>query len=133
MSVGLLVKKRNEDDEKIIEQAELYEVSFVSVPANPNAISLDAKSFDVAKDLGLIEGEDEEESAVKYVTVEDLQKFKSDIVAEVKTELSAIKSLLDGKSEKQDDFTQSLGEETLKAIARATANGLRDIKASKKQ
>jgi hypothetical protein len=33
--------KRNEADYKIIEKAELLEVSFVAVPCNPNAVSLD--------------------------------------------------------------------------------------------
>lgn len=38
VSVGLIVKRRNEGDPTIIEEWELLEVSWVSVPANPNAL-----------------------------------------------------------------------------------------------
>ena len=38
VSVGFMVKKRNEEDPSIIEEAELLEVSWVSVPANPSAL-----------------------------------------------------------------------------------------------
>jgi len=48
VSVGFIVLKRNETDYRIIEKAELLEVSFVAVPCNPNAISMDGKLFDEA-------------------------------------------------------------------------------------
>jgi len=38
VSVGFIVKKRNERDSFIIDEAELLEVSWVAVPANPNAL-----------------------------------------------------------------------------------------------
>lgn len=41
VSVGFIVKERDPANFSIITQAELLEVSFVAVPANPNAISLD--------------------------------------------------------------------------------------------
>lgn len=46
VSVGFIPLKRNEQDYKIIEKAELLEVSFVAVPCNPNAISMDWKLFE---------------------------------------------------------------------------------------
>jgi phage head maturation protease len=48
VSVGFIPLKRNDQDYKIIEKAELLEVSFVAVPANPNAISMDKKLYDEA-------------------------------------------------------------------------------------
>jgi hypothetical protein len=45
VSVGFFIKKRNDKDSKIIENWEIYECSFVSIPCNPNAISLDAKMY----------------------------------------------------------------------------------------
>ena len=41
VSVGFIPTQRNQNDYKIIEKAELLEVSFVAVPCNPEAISLD--------------------------------------------------------------------------------------------
>lgn len=40
VSVGFIVKKRNDIDPAIIEKAELLEISWVSVPANPSALML---------------------------------------------------------------------------------------------
>jgi len=48
VSVGFIPTKRNDEDYKIIEKAELLEVSFVAVPCNPNAISMDQKLFEEA-------------------------------------------------------------------------------------
>lgn len=45
VSVGFIPLKRNQNDYKIIEKAELLEVSFVAVPCNPNAVSLDWKLY----------------------------------------------------------------------------------------
>lgn len=40
VSVGLIVKERDEKDPSVITKAELLEVSWVSLPANPNAMAL---------------------------------------------------------------------------------------------
>lgn len=48
VSVGFIPLKRNEQDYKIIEKAELLEVSFVAIPCNPNALSLDGKLYEEA-------------------------------------------------------------------------------------
>jgi len=48
VSVGFIVKERNIKDPYVIEKAELLEISWVSVPANPNALQLAmAKGFSV--------------------------------------------------------------------------------------
>jgi|GEM_PF-4139820 len=43
-----MVKERDMNDRLIITKAELLEVSFVAVPCNPNAVSLDGKLYDEA-------------------------------------------------------------------------------------
>lgn len=45
VSVGFIVKQRNSADYKIIEQAELLEVSFVAIPCNPNALSTEQRKI----------------------------------------------------------------------------------------
>jgi len=45
VSVWFIPKSRDKGDSKIITEAELLELSFVAVPCNPNALSLDQKSL----------------------------------------------------------------------------------------
>jgi len=61
VSVWFIVKQRNQDDYKIIERAELLEISFVAVPANPEAISMDWKKLESAKRCGLLKCEKSED------------------------------------------------------------------------
>lgn len=60
VSVWFIPKQRNADNYKIIERAELLEVSFVAVPCNPNAISVDWKLFEEAVAKWLIIKSEEE-------------------------------------------------------------------------
>lgn len=57
VSVGFIVKQRQEEDKKIIEKAELLEVSFVAVPCNPHAVSLDKKILEKWFELWILEKE----------------------------------------------------------------------------
>ena len=82
VSVGFKVLERNEYDYKIIERAELLEVSFVPVPANQNALSLDDKTK--ALSIWLIKEENTDPENVDN---------KNDI-KEIKQELKEIKELL---------------------------------------
>jgi len=50
VSVGFIPHERDESDEKIITKAELLELSFVPVPANPNALAL-AKAKGIDSDM----------------------------------------------------------------------------------
>ena len=85
VSVWFKVLRRNQDNYKIIEQAELYEISFVPVPANPNALSLETRSKAVK--LWLIkEVEEENEENQEENTQEDIKAIKE--------ELKEIKNLL---------------------------------------
>jgi HK97 family phage prohead protease len=45
VSVWFIPQKRDEKDSKIITEAELLELSFVAIPCNPNALSLDQKKL----------------------------------------------------------------------------------------
>lgn len=61
VSVGFIVRQRNQEDYKIIEKAELLEISFVAIPCNPYALSTEArKLFDEGVAKGLIIKSEEE-------------------------------------------------------------------------
>lgn len=76
VSIGFIVKQRNESDRLIIEKAELLEVSFVAVPANPNALATGWKSFEKALELGLLkevkEDEEKKDDEIKNAPTRDL-------------------------------------------------------------
>lgn len=80
VSVWFLVKKRYEENRKIIEEAELLEISFVSVPCNPNAVSLDKKILEKWLELWILKEEKTENtdliSEIKFLKekVENLEK-----------------------------------------------------------
>ena len=103
---------------RIIEEAELYELSFVSVPANPNAVSLDGKMYKKGVELWLIE---EIKEDIKYATVEDV-KIISD-------KLDKILSMLDDKSEQDKKKLQNFEEkEFLQELNRSISERLREKK-----
>lgn len=85
VSVWFKVIKRNESERNIIEQAELLELSFVAVPCNPEALSLDKKDF--------------EEAIKAWVIKEDISIEKE--MKNIKEELSEIKTLLKDKNKKE--------------------------------
>ena len=140
VSVWFIPMKRNELDYKIIEKAELLEVSFVAVPCNPNAVSLDWKLFAEWVEKGLIIKEVEEivEEKVEEIVIEEIET-KTEL-QEVKEELEEIKSILkslaDDKVEEEKQ-KQTIDEETaeikakkeiLQSINKATALALENIK-----
>jgi len=58
VSVGLIVKERDEEDEDVIKKAELLEISWVPIPANPSALMRAVKkgySFSLNKDVKKVE------------------------------------------------------------------------------
>lgn len=71
VSVGLIVKDRDEKDPSIITKAELLEVSWVSLPANPNAMAL---ALAKGMKFGLFDEDDKpkEEEKEKETDVEKL-------------------------------------------------------------
>lgn len=122
VSVGFIPLKRNDNDYKIIEKAELLEVSFVAVPCNPNAVSLDGKLY--------------QEAIQKWLLIEEVGELKQytlqDIYEDIKEIKSFIKSLADDKvtQEELDKKQQEALEkkEVLQAIDRAVGVALANIK-----
>jgi Mg2+ and Co2+ transporter CorA len=126
VSVGFIPLKRNEQDYKIIEKAELLEVSFVAVPCNPNAVSLDQKVYEEAVSKGLIvEQIDEEIIETTEVTITQLQSE----IAEIK---DILKSMADDKA-KEKELSEEIErvkaqKELLQKINNATASALQNLK-----
>lgn len=128
VSVGFIPLKRNEQDYKIIEKAELLEVSFVAVPCNPNAVSLDGKLYEEAITKWLIKEVVEEiieEVEEKELTIKDLHNE----IQEIKTILNA---MADDKVKAQelDAEVQKAKEqkEFLQQVNKATATALENLK-----
>lgn len=72
VSVGLIVKERDEKDPSVITKAELLEVSWVSLPANPNAMAL---ALAKGMKFGLFDEDDkpkEEDEPKKDIDIEKL-------------------------------------------------------------
>ena len=128
VSVGFIPTKRNEQDHKIIEKAELLEVSFVAVPCNPNALSLDWKLYKEAIAKGFIKEVKEE------VIEEKVEKTEIEIVREELAEIKSIlKTLADNKVEGEkliDEETADVKakKEILQSINKATALALENLK-----
>lgn len=57
VSVGFIPRERDAKNSKIITKAELLELSFVPVPANPNALSLQKEMLDKGIQFGIFENE----------------------------------------------------------------------------
>lgn len=135
VSVGFIPTKRNEQDYKIIEKAELLEVSFVAVPCNPNAVSLDWKLYEEAIAKGFIkEVKEEVEEIIEEVKEETIEKTELEMVREELAEIKTIlKTLADNKVEGEkliDEETADVKakKEILQSINKATALALENLK-----
>lgn len=113
VSVGFIPKQRQEDNRRIITSAELLELSFVAVPCNPNALSLDQKQL---MQKGIEAGILQEEKS-------ELEAFKAEILGEVAEVKNLLKALLDGKSKGADEANY-IAKETLQNIAKAANEGI---------
>lgn len=107
--MGLIPLTFDAQDPRVITSAELLELSFVTIPANPEALSL-------MKSLGL-KGEMLSQSP-EMIAIED-----------IKSEIYEIKSLLqtiaDGKAKEAKDFE---AKEALQNANRAISDALRSFK-----
>lgn len=125
VSVGFIPKERDKADYRTITQAELLEVSFVPVPSNPTALSLDAKSFGEAKKTGLVVDESEVSNAQ---VVEAIKEF-SELVKGFQTDLLEVKEILTAKKEREQiDFDI---KENMQTAERALSEALRGFKLKK--
>ena len=135
VSVGFIPKQRQEDNRRIITSAELLELSFVAVPCNPEALSLDQKELmqkgieaGLLKMQWTVESEqsaegNEEGTEKKNLTLKDFEAFKAEIKGELAEVKSLLQALLNGKSKGVDEANY-IAKETLQNIAKATNEGL---------
>ena len=113
VSVGFIPKQRQEDNRRIITSAELLELSFVAVPCNPNALSLDQKQL---MQKGIEAGILQEEKS-------ELEAFKAEILGEIHEVKALLQAVVDGNT-KQKDEANIIAKETLQSIVRAGNEGL---------
>lgn len=118
VSVWFIPKERNAEK---ITRKELLELSFVAVPANANAVSLDGKTYEQAVEKGLIK--EEEKSELEQVK-EELSEIKE-----------MIKSLADNKAKqiKEIDADEELAKinakkQTLQEATKALSFALQSLK-----
>lgn len=125
VSVGLKVLARSVEDSDIITNAELLELSFVPVPANPEAMRkikwfLPSDSIKIYEDVWIIKDEEQEEKEN-----EELEEVKT-ILKSLTQEVWEIKKLLvDGKTISEADKDK---KENLQTAVRAINDVLRDMK-----
>lgn len=79
VSVWFIVKERDANNSKIITKAELLELSFVPVPCNPNALSLNKDILDAMIENGLIKEIDENDdtSCMEQDTVDEINSIEN--------------------------------------------------------
>lgn len=76
VSIGFIPKQRSGNDRTVITKSEMLEFSFVAVPANPEALSLDGKTYQKCIDLWIIKEQTEEKSyQTEIVSAQDLKAW----------------------------------------------------------
>ena len=133
VSVWFIPKGRDDGNKRIITNAELLELSFVAVPCNPNALSLDQKALLEEnwmlekKEISPTDGYEEPSS------LGDQSPENSISNKEILSTLNDIKSLLeilvDGNTKKLSE-ANILAKETLQNVARTVNQGLASFKKS---
>ena len=139
VSVWFIPKSRDESNKRIITNAELLELSFVAVPCNPNALSLDQKSlleeFWLLKEketlASLSHEKNFDDEDVNDSTTDDTIRKNSE--KEILSTLNDIKALLevlvDGNTKKLSE-ANILAKETLQNVARTVNQWLSAFKKS---
>ena len=117
VSVWFIPKSRDESNKRIITSAELLELSFVAVPCNPNALSLDQKQL--LEENWLLETQETEE---KEISNKEILSMLTDIKA-------LLEILVDGNTKKLSD-ANILAKETLQNVARTVNQWLAAFKKS---
>ena len=138
VSVWFIPKSRDESNKRIITSAELLELSFVAVPCNPNALSLDQKQL--LEENWMLEKKDESRSLLDKESKRTTDSSESNIKnspeisnKEILNTLNDIKALLeilvDGNTKKLSE-ANILAKETLQSVARTVNQGLASFKKS---
>lgn len=116
VSVGFIPKERDANNRSVITKAELLELSFVAVPCNPDALSLDQKELmQKGIDAGILQ--------VKEAKKSELELVKAEIMGELNTIKELLNQVLDGKSKGAEE-ANLVAKETLQSIVRAGNEGL---------
>lgn len=120
VSVGFIPKERDANNRSVITKAELLELSFVAVPCNPEALSLDQKELmQKGIEAGILQLEKKEEPEQKS----ELEAFKAEILGEIHEIKALLQAVVDGNT-KQKDEANYIAKEVLQSIARASNEGL---------
>ena len=133
VSVWFIPKSRDESNKRIITSAELLELSFVAVPCNPNALSLDQKQL--LEENWLLEKKEisptdgyEEPSSLGDQSPESSISNKE--ILSILTDIKALLEILvDGNTKKLSD-ANILAKETLQNVARTVNQWLAAFKKS---
>lgn len=157
VSVGFRVLQRNPANRLIIEKQELLEFSFVTVPANPEALGL-GKGVKGYMESSLNDESIKDGEGVHYVTYimgkdvtpgeDDEEEKPNDAPTPPATDgedvtldkvynaiVDLTKAIKSGKSvadDNADDNADFMAKEALQAVNRMTADALRSLKQSKK-
>ena len=135
VSVWFIPKWRDEWNKRIITNAELLELSFVAVPCNPNALSLDQKSL-LEENWMLKDEESSSPSSEKNLSDEGVKDSttendiqKNDILSTLNDIKSLLEVLVDGNTKKLSE-ANILAKETLQSVARTVNQWLASFKKS---
>ena len=125
VSVWFIPNKRDERNPKIISEAELLELSFVAVPCNPNALSLDQKQLlEESWMIDEVKEENEELEAEENTSTEE-----NKILSTLNDIKALLEILVDGNTKKLSE-ANILAKETLQNVARTVNQWLSEFKKS---
>lgn len=122
VSVWFIAKSRNEANWREITKQELIELSFIPVPANPDAVD---RLKELENKYG-VKFTDPIEWVIDSKAVETLVSSINDLTESVKTLMQKVETSLDDKSKKSLEEIQV--KESLQVIARAANDSLRSLK-----
>lgn len=95
VSVGFIPKERDANNPSVITKSELLEVSFVPVPANPNALSIQKEMVDKMIEIGILKTEGEEQETPETETPEI--KSVETLLGEITAKLDALPDIIASK------------------------------------
>lgn len=121
VSVWFIPKNRDESNKRIITESELLELSFVAVPCNPNALSLDQKQL--LEENWMIDEVKEEQNE------EDSETSNKEILSTLNDIKSLLEILVDGNTKRLSE-ANILAKETLQNVARTVNQWLNAFKKS---
>lgn len=133
VSVGYMVKARNEANREIIEKAELLELSFVPVQSNRDALSLDWKQLDLYQkgvDAWLLIDNTpwSKDSDSDPITLQKLYEYIVKVSEKLDTYTKKIDNLVDSKTLANNDELQEYVKNLSQEANRKISEWLRALK-----